>query len=264
MLTSKLTLVTLWNSKYSKYLVTLPALFLFLSIYQDRLNSDFEGQTFYLSESALFNSVYVWFVPVIALQIYFIGIITDRINVSLICILTVSAIIIHILAFSFSIFLLSLILFDHSYTFLKTISYTIGEDMEKYILVYGSFALLYSNQLKVSTTATMLPVSTIIVTSGNKAKIIYVNEIISITASSPYVIIQTSDGSYVYQQTLKIMLAKLANQRFLQIHKSHLINLEKVTSYKSRLNGDYDVVMKNGAELRLSRTYVGPFRQALR
>jgi DNA-binding LytR/AlgR family response regulator len=168
------------------------------------------------------------------------------------------------LAFSFSVFLLSLALFDHSYSFLRTINYTLGEDLAKYIVVYGSFALFYLYQYKVPETAAILPVSTITVTSGNKTKVIDVCEIISITASSPYVIIQTGNGRYVYQQTLKIMLAKLANQRFLQIHKSHLINLDQVNSYKSRLNGDYDVVMKNGAELRLSRTFVGPFKQALR
>jgi two-component system, LytTR family, response regulator len=100
------------------------------------------------------------------------------------------------------------------------------------------------------------------VTSGKSTRVIQVEEIIFLSVSSPYVVIHTLEGKYLYQKTLKEMLKSLASPPFLQIHKSHLINLDQVKSYQSRLNGDYDVLMKNGVALRLSRTYATRFKQA--
>ncbi|MBK7426438.1 MAG: LytTR family transcriptional regulator DNA-binding domain-containing protein [Saprospiraceae bacterium] len=51
--------------------------------------------------------------------------------------------------------------------------------------------------------------------------------------------------------------------QFVRIHKSSIINIEKVKSYTSRLNGDFDVLMENGIKLRLSRNYVKLFREKM-
>ena len=53
---------------------------------------------------------------------------------------------------------------------------------------------------------------------------------------------------------------KVGSGAFVQIHKSLIVNLAHVESYKSRLNGDYDITMSNGTSLRLSRTYARAFK----
>lgn len=53
---------------------------------------------------------------------------------------------------------------------------------------------------------------------------------------------------------------KLDTRTFVRVHKSTIVNLEKVSSFKSRLNGDYDLLLKNGTIVRLSRTYAANFK----
>ncbi|WP_250629758.1 LytTR family DNA-binding domain-containing protein [Aureibaculum algae] len=56
------------------------------------------------------------------------------------------------------------------------------------------------------------------------------------------------------------MAKQLDNKAFIRVHKSTIVNFNKVASFKSRLNGDYDIFLKNGVKLRLSRTYVANFK----
>jgi two-component system LytT family response regulator len=49
-------------------------------------------------------------------------------------------------------------------------------------------------------------------------------------------------------------------EKFLRIHRSAIVNLDRVKSLQPWFRGDYRVVMSSGAELTLSRSY----RQGLR
>lgn len=90
------------------------------------------------------------------------------------------------------------------------------------------------------------------------------NDIYQITAETPYISIQLNDKKYLHTETLKSMSTQLDNKVFVRVHKSSIINLDKVVSLKSRLNGDYDITLKNGAEIRLSRNYVADFKSKLK
>lgn len=82
------------------------------------------------------------------------------------------------------------------------------------------------------------------------------NDIYQITAETPYISIQLEGKKHLHTETLKSISTQLDNKTFVRVHKSTIVNLDKVISLKSRLNGDYDIFLKNGVELRLSRTYV--------
>ncbi|RYF37203.1 MAG: LytTR family transcriptional regulator, partial [Cytophagaceae bacterium] len=45
-------------------------------------------------------------------------------------------------------------------------------------------------------------------------------------------------------------------------HKSCIVNITKVRSYQSRLNGDYDLLLSNEVVLRVSRNYASGFKTA--
>ncbi|MCB0649587.1 MAG: LytTR family transcriptional regulator, partial [Saprospiraceae bacterium] len=87
-----------------------------------------------------------------------------------------------------------------------------------------------------------------------------VDDIITITANAPYVIIQLENKKFVYHATLKSMEQMLDDQKFIRIHKSCIVNLSKVSSIKSRGNGDYDLEILDGGIVRLARTYVKSFK----
>ncbi|MGH9949634.1 MAG: LytR/AlgR family response regulator transcription factor, partial [Pyrinomonadaceae bacterium] len=69
---------------------------------------------------------------------------------------------------------------------------------------------------------------------------------------------------YLHNETLKSILETLDNETFVRIHKSLIVNISNVRSYKSRLNGDYDLTVADGTSLRLSRTYAATFKEKFR
>ena len=79
---------------------------------------------------------------------------------------------------------------------------------------------------------------------------------------APYVIVHTSDNSFLHTSSLKKLAEKL-DSRFVKIHRSCIVNMDKVTSYKSRLNGDYDVSLSGDIQVRLSRNYAKEFKEVI-
>ena len=64
-----------------------------------------------------------------------------------------------------------------------------------------------------------------------------------------YVAIYTSDGKIITHTTLRTILQKLPPARFVQVHKSYLVNIDKIDSIEGNLLG----IGKN--KISLSRTY---------
>lgn len=54
--------------------------------------------------------------------------------------------------------------------------------------------------------------------------------------------------------SLKHIIKRLP-ENFKRIHKSTIVNVDYISEFKSRGNGDYDVIMNDGSVLRLSRNY---------
>ncbi len=92
-------------------------------------------------------------------------------------------------------------------------------------------------------------------------KIIEQSEILYLYAEKPYIAIHTGSKTYLHSSTLKSIIHHL-DPAFLRIHKSIIVNTCAVVSYKSRQNGDYDLCMSDGTELRLSRNYAAAFKEA--
>ncbi|MBP7954788.1 MAG: response regulator transcription factor [Parabacteroides sp.] len=64
-----------------------------------------------------------------------------------------------------------------------------------------------------------------------------------------YVAIYTSDGKIITHTTLRTILQKLPPERFVQVHKSYLVNIDKIDS----IEGNLLDIGKN--KIPLSRTY---------
>ena len=64
-----------------------------------------------------------------------------------------------------------------------------------------------------------------------------------------YVAIYSSDGKIITHTTLRTILQKLPPERFVQVHKSYLVNIDKIDSIEGNLLG----IGKN--KIPLSRTY---------
>lgn len=88
-------------------------------------------------------------------------------------------------------------------------------------------------------------------------RLVYVktDEIELVKSDDKYVLIYVKGKSYLVRQTLGAMKTELDPRRFVQIHRSAIINIEKIQELESAANGDYTVVLENGARIPVSRSF---------
>ena len=81
------------------------------------------------------------------------------------------------------------------------------------------------------------------------------NELLYIEAAGDHVCLHFANSYLISRDTLKNFLAKLNEHGFYQIHKSFMVNVSHVKQFTKLRFGDYEIVLSNGHELRLSRNY---------
>ena len=87
------------------------------------------------------------------------------------------------------------------------------------------------------------------------------DSVLYFSANPPYTTLHCDGKKYLFNGSLKTLSEQLDVEKFVRVHKSVIIQVAYIVSYKSRLNGDYDATMKNGAVLRISRNYAADFKR---
>ncbi|MCI0415811.1 LytTR family transcriptional regulator DNA-binding domain-containing protein, partial [bacterium] len=62
---------------------------------------------------------------------------------------------------------------------------------------------------------------------------------------------------------LTALETKLNPKLFARIHRSSIVNLERIKELQPWFHGDYRVILSNGTELILSRTYRKRFQELI-
>lgn len=65
------------------------------------------------------------------------------------------------------------------------------------------------------------------------------------------------------EKSLKRLEERLDPARFARIHRSAIVNLDRVTDLHSRDGRDYELRLEDGTRLRLSRTHRAAFEAKL-
>jgi len=102
----------------------------------------------------------------------------------------------------------------------------------------------------------------LLIKSGNKTTRVSTHIINWIVSDGPYIEIHTTDNKYVILDSLKNIISSLP-ENFHRTHKSTIVNIDQIESSKSRGNGDYDLILKGGKIVRLSRNYAKPLKGIL-
>lgn len=99
----------------------------------------------------------------------------------------------------------------------------------------------------------------LLVPDGERLQLIDSTSIEWLEADDNYVHVHTSARRYLLRRTLQDLLMQLGEERFVRIHKSAAVNLSAIAALTPLFKGDYEVELRNGRALRLSRR----FRDAL-
>ena len=123
------------------------------------------------------------------------------------------------------------------------------DDMSHRIL-----SLLQQVQPKhVENTAT--PLDCLMIKNGKRLLYLRVEEIDWIEAAGVYVQVHAAGKTWLHRISLGELESRLDPRRFLRIHRSTMVNRQRVKELHPHSHGDFLVLLHDGTELRLSRGY---------
>lgn len=97
--------------------------------------------------------------------------------------------------------------------------------------------------------------SRILVKTSNRYFFLKVDQIDWIESAGNYVRIHSGSNNYLIRETMINMEKKLSSDLFFRIHRSTIINVDKVKELEQWFHGDYQVIMDSGEKLTMSRNY---------
>ncbi|HEY7697892.1 MAG TPA: LytTR family DNA-binding domain-containing protein [Vicinamibacteria bacterium] len=110
-------------------------------------------------------------------------------------------------------------------------------------------------QLRHSGEPAEIPLSRLLVRSGDGLSVLKVDDVDWVEAADNYVKVHALGETHLLRETLAHLQSRLDPARFLRIHRSTLVNLERIQSLHPLFHGDQIVVLRDGTELTLSRRY---------
>lgn len=94
-----------------------------------------------------------------------------------------------------------------------------------------------------------------VIKSGGRVTLLPARDVDWIEAAGDYPRLHVGKTSPVVRDTMKALAAQLDPTRFLRIHRSTIVNLERVKELQPMFKGEYVIVLLDGTELKLSRGY---------
>ena len=85
-----------------------------------------------------------------------------------------------------------------------------------------------------------------------------------VEASANYVRLHAHGESYQFRESMKHMEARLPRGVFVRIHRSAIVNLDRVRELQPWFHGEYIVILTDGTKLTASRAYASRLRELMR
>lgn len=93
------------------------------------------------------------------------------------------------------------------------------------------------------------------VKSSKGTNLVTIEEIDWIGAADHYLELHVERETYLIRGKITEMEQKLDPEKFVRIHRSTIVNIDRIKSFQPMFNGDQIIILKNGTELNMSRTY---------
>ena len=97
--------------------------------------------------------------------------------------------------------------------------------------------------------------SRLLVKDRDRFILVQTREIDWIAATGEYVTLHTRLGTWVVRMPISSLAARLDEDQFARIHRCAIVNLDRIREILPRSHGDCDVLLQDGRQLRLSRSY---------
>jgi two-component system LytT family response regulator len=95
----------------------------------------------------------------------------------------------------------------------------------------------------------------LVIKAGGRITFLRTDEINWIEADDKYVHLHTSKARPMVRQTLSAMEAQLNPAKFRRVHRSAIVNVERIAELQPLFSGEYSILLQDGTKLTLSRNY---------
>lgn len=107
------------------------------------------------------------------------------------------------------------------------------------------------------------PPQRVAVKTRGRTLLVAIEDVDWIGAEGNYLALHVGSDIYLIRDTMNAFQQRLDARRFLRIHRSTIVNLDRVRDYAPLFNGDQCLRLKDGTELTVSRNYYDALKRAL-
>jgi len=95
----------------------------------------------------------------------------------------------------------------------------------------------------------------IIIKSDGEIVCLKPNEIDWAESAGNYVCLHVGGATHILRETITALESRLGPRQFMRVHRSTLVNVDRIKTLKPSLYGDYSILLRDGTKLTLSRGF---------
>lgn len=137
------------------------------------------------------------------------------------------------------------------------------EDRQELIKIISNKNNPTSKNIELIDQADGVEINRLIVKEAGHVNFINLGDILWIEAYDYYVKIHVSNRFHLLRKSMKNLEEILPKDHFARIHKSSIVNLQYIQHIKRLGNGEYEVQLKSGASMKVSRSYNGAIKHLI-
>jgi hypothetical protein len=99
------------------------------------------------------------------------------------------------------------------------------------------------------------PLDRLVVRKRNREFILEPGDIDRLEADGNYVVVYAAGESYRLRNSLESLARRLGERRFARVHRTHVVNIDRIREIQPWDHGDYRIVLKDGSFVNFSRRY---------
>lgn len=103
----------------------------------------------------------------------------------------------------------------------------------------------------------------LVIKANGRVLFLRTDEIDWIGAEGNYVSLHVKKDTYLLRETISSLETQLDPKKFSRIHRSQIVNLDRIKELHPWSHGEYHVILKDGTQLTLSRSYREHFQSLL-
>jgi two-component system, LytTR family, response regulator len=98
---------------------------------------------------------------------------------------------------------------------------------------------------------------------GQRTELVKIENIDWIESAGNYVTLHVGAQEHLLRETLSELESRLPPRQFVRVHRTAIVNLDRIQSLVPTPHGDHRLILRDGRELTLSRTYRARLEQLL-